>query len=140
MMTEQWSQWKPINNLAGKYYIESISDNINGLKIVFFEWHNETKKVIITFTDSVDAYRSTDEIFRLKLISDLKEKYKSKLYGKWTFFKVDNSAYIKWLSKQSYTISDERSFMHFSFVGVDSILDVVTNYEPKVALINETKD
>ena len=44
MMTEQWSQWKPINNLAGKYYIESISDNINGLKIVFLNGTMKQKK------------------------------------------------------------------------------------------------
>ncbi len=56
----------------------------------------------------------------------------------WTFFKVDNSNYVKWLSEQSHGISNHLSCtQHFSILGVDCVFDIIAGYEPKVGLINE---
>lgn len=131
-MKEQWERWEPISGLANKYYIDSIIDEARGFKVILSESDDETKKILVLFEDSIDAYRNTDESFRLKIIHDLDQKYGTDFYGDWTFFKVTNSTYIQWLSEQSYGTSDYQSFVHFSFITADSILDVITNYEPKV--------
>jgi len=34
-MQEAWIQWKPIENLEGKYFIESICNMMDGLYITF---------------------------------------------------------------------------------------------------------
>lgn len=33
IMIEQWSQWRPIQGLSLEYYVESIIDGCDGLKI-----------------------------------------------------------------------------------------------------------
>ena len=135
ILSEQWIQWKPINNLSPKYYIKSISDDIEGLKILLSDVKNEKQIVKIMFDDSTHSYRSTDESFRLSTINSLDKKYGTKFYSEWTFFKVDNSKYISWLSEQSYEIAESENLMHFSLIAVDSIVDVIAAYEPSVELI-----
>ena len=136
-MNEQWTKWVPITGLAQKYYIDSISDNIKEFSILLSEYYDRKKKIKIIFENSVDAYRSTDESFRLTTMEKLGQKYGRSFYGDWTFFKVTNSSYIQWLCDESYASSYTSSFIHFSFIAGDSILDVVTNYEPKIEVINE---
>lgn len=135
-MTEQWTKWEPIRGLANKYYIDSISNDENGFIIQLSDANNEEKKIRVIFEDSVYASRDTDESFRRNTVGILHEQYGIDFYGDWTFFKVTNSSYLKWLSVESYGITDSLHFTHFSFVAADSILDVVTNYEPKVILID----
>jgi hypothetical protein len=63
----------------------------------------------------------------------LTEKYGREFYKNWSFFKVTNSEYVKWLSEKSCAYADEFSFTHFSIVGSDEIIDVLARYEPTVA-------
>ncbi len=134
-MLEQWEKWEPVQGLAAKYYVDSIVDAIDGFKVWLSDYNNENNKVLITFEGSVDSYRSVDESFRLNTINILDERYGSKFYGDWTFFKVTNSSYVQWLSEESYGISDSLSFIHFSIVAADSIVDIIDTCEPKVQLI-----
>lgn len=134
-MQEQWVKWEPIKGLFQKYYIESILDSINGFEIVLFEGHDKKEKVHVVFENSIDAYKCSEEGFRLKTIWELGDKYGKDFYGDWTFFKVINSRYLQWLSEESVGMYDSLSFIHFSFLVADSVLDVVTTYEPKVKII-----
>lgn len=134
-MMEKWIKWEPIKGLSPKYYIESISDNINGFEIILFEGHDNKEKVHVIFENSVDAYNCSEEGFRLKTIWNLGDKYGKDFYGDWTFFKVINSKYLQWLSKESVEMYDSLSLIHFSFLAADSVLDVVTTYEPRVEII-----
>ena len=136
-MLEQWTRWEPIQGLAKKYCIDSIIDDTKGFSILLSEYYDEKKKARVVFENSVDAYRSTNESFRLSILYDLSGKHGNEFYAGWTFFKVTNSLYIQWLFEQSYGTSESLNFIHFSFISDDSILDVVTNYEPRVELINE---
>ncbi len=136
-MQEQWVQWKPVNNLSTKYNIDAISDSLDNFKVELTDYNNGKNKVIVTFENSVDAYRTTDETFRLNCINTLDKQYGPDFYGKWTFFKVTNSKYIQWLSEESCTISDSLPLVHFSFIAANCILDVVTTYEPKVELVEK---
>lgn len=136
-MTENWIKWEPIHGLGKKYNIDSISDTAKEFSIVLSEYYNEKKKVHVVFEKSVASYRNTDESFRLTTMHSLGQKYSKEFYGEWTFFKVANSSYIQWLLDESYVNRYTQSFIHFSFIAGDSILDIVTTYEPTIELINE---
>jgi len=74
------------------------------------------------------------------MIFDLKNTYGGDFYGNWTFFKVENSSYLKWLSEQSCTVTDHLNLQHICCITEDSILDIATSYEPEISLIeSETK-
>jgi hypothetical protein len=135
-MTEEWIQWKPIEKLSSKYYIDSVIDMIDSFKIILSNAKSEKEKIEIIFFEGVDAYTRVEESFRVKVIHELDKKYGTEFYGDWTFFKVNNSEYIKWLSDQSYEWSDTRQFTHFCLVTADAILDVIADYEPTVTLID----
>ena len=61
--TEEWIQWRPLSNLRNKYYIELLSDDTNGLKIILCTDNLEDQKILINFENSVDAYTRTDDSF-----------------------------------------------------------------------------
>jgi hypothetical protein len=132
-LEEVWKRWEVENDLISKYYIESVTDNIEGLRIVLSDATDESKKVEILFEDSVHVYRSTDESFRQSTINKLDEHYGAEFYRNRTFFIVTNSEYIQWLSLQSYGISDSEPVYHFSILAVDSVVDVIAAYEPKIS-------
>lgn len=140
-MREEWMQWKPTEGLSTKYYIDSVVDMVSNFKIVLSNAKLEEEKVEIIFCDGVDAYTQVNESFRQKLLHELYKKSDrdSGENGVWTFFKVKNSEYIRWLSEQSYGWSESRDFIHFSFITVDAVLDVITTYEPEIKMIGETK-
>ena len=134
-MQEQWSKWEPITNLSKKYYVESISESIaDGFKIILIDDKNPEKKVLISWPNSVDAYRSTYESFTLLTLHKLDERYGKQFYD-WTFFKIENSEYLNWVSEQSYGITESLNFKHFCIYGTESMVDIIANYEPEVSLI-----
>lgn len=134
-MAEKWTQWKPIEGLASKYYVKSISDEIEGFKIILVPLKPNQSSIEILFKDGVDSYLRIDESFRQKLIHELDEEYGLDFYKHWTLFKVTNSRYLSWLSDQSYEWSNVYDFRHFSFLASDSTIDIVANYEPEVRFI-----
>ncbi|MEV2911262.1 hypothetical protein ABNF65_22305 [Paenibacillus larvae] len=134
-MEEKWGRWEPKVGLSSKYYVESLSDSIKGFRILLSDVNDEKKKIEVTFKESVHAYRSTDESFRQSSINIIDEKYGTEFYAEWTFFKVNNSKYIQWLSEQSYGIAESETLIHFSFVARDSIVDVIAAYEPEIKII-----
>ena len=134
-MIERWIRWEPIKGLSKKYYIESITDNIRGFKIILSDSNDENKKLQITFGNSVDSYKSTYESFQQKMLFDLEQKYGPDFFTEWTYFKVLNSEYLAYLSQQSYGITDSLSLMHFSFISMEFIVDIIASSEPKVKFI-----
>lgn len=134
-MVEEWTKWEPITGLSAKYYIDSISYNNEGFKVLLSEAHNPKKQVVIFFENGVEVYRSADETYRYRLFLDLSEKY-GDLHGKWTFFKVTNSLFLKWISEQSCTISDDRELIHYSLITGNDVLDIADPLEPKVEIIH----
>ena len=135
-MTEQWIPWTPIENLAQEYDIEYISESYEGLKIVLFDVKDSNKKVQLLFEESILSYRSTDESFRCKLMYDISEKYGKEALVPGTFFKVEHSTYIQWLSEQSNTISDSFFLTHFSLIAKNYVFDVIATCEPKIIMID----
>lgn len=135
IIQEQWVRWEPLIGLSTNYNIVSLSDKIEGFEILLSDEADDNKKIRIFFENSVEAYRSSDETYRLKTFEELDEKYGAKFYAKWSFFRVLNSQYLTWLADQSCGISESRALKHFSFFTTNSIVDVVASYEPKIELI-----
>lgn len=128
-MQERWIRWEPIEGLLANYDIDAILDTQEGLKVIL---ECDQKKVSVFFKNGAASYIKTDETLRSYLIGTLSKEYGSSLYANWTFFKVENSDYLRWLSAQSCSISDYYQLNHFSFMTDDSILDVATSGEPVV--------
>jgi hypothetical protein len=135
-MNEIWTQWKPIDGLSYGYYIDAINDTFDGFSIWLAEEQERSKGVLVSFQNSVYAYRSTSEGFRQRTISMLNDNYEDNFYAQWSFFKVENSKYLQWLSQESFTLTDFLSVNHFVFIAQDSILDIAATYEPRVELIS----
>lgn len=129
-------KWTPIEGLASGYYIDSISESIDGFKIILSESKDINKKVSVRFEQGIDSYRCTNESFRLKAIYELNEKYHEQNDG-WTFFKVVNSSYIRWMLDESYGTACSLPFVHFYFNAEEVILDVVADREPTVEFLKD---
>ena len=135
-MSEKWAKWEPVSGLAEKYDIDSIIDDIESFRMLLATGDESKKKVRVIFEESVDAYRRSDEALRVDLIGDLRQQYGGNFYGKWTFFKVENSTYLRWISEQSCTIADSLPYMHFAFIAGNFVVDVIAFYEPKVEFLD----
>ena len=136
-MTEEWIRWEPIEGLGQKYYIDAIIENKDGFTIILAEFEETHKKLRVSFGYFSDAYRNTYETFRADLTHNLHKKYGKDFYANWSFFKVNNSEYMHWISAQSSGISDCVPFVHFSFLLIDSVLDVLATKEPKLEFFTE---
>ncbi len=136
-MQEQWIRWEPVKGLSRKYYVESISDSIEGFKIILFDSSDRRKKVHVIFEDSVDSYRSIDESLKFRDTYELHQQYGSKFSTEWTFFKVINSSYVKWLSEQTYGTVEPEYLTHFVLLAVDSMVDIINPVEPKIEIVIE---
>ena len=58
-MQEIWERWEPAKNFPEKIYLESLTDNKNGLTLQFETADDKT--ILINFDSGVLSYRNTDE-------------------------------------------------------------------------------
>lgn len=131
---EKWIRWEPLKDLSGKYYLDSFVWPEEGL-IIELSNENKGKKIQILFDGSIDAFRYTNESFCFKIFGDLSKQYGDDFYKNFSFFKVTNSEYLKWLSEKSLTWSNQFPFMHFCILGGDEVIDILARYEPIVKFI-----
>src|ERR1700754_2156360 len=95
MQKEEWTRWEPIEGLEGKYDVESLLADVNGLLIILCSaTSTKNHKIELKFTSFINAFRETNESFRFNLFHELSEKYLGNFYSDWTFFKVVNSEYL----------------------------------------------
>ncbi|MCA9508849.1 MAG: hypothetical protein KC505_10555 [Myxococcales bacterium] len=133
MMQEKWVKWEPLNGLMQKYYVDTVSTSIECcLKIVLIDEQNSAKKVHLVFEKFVAAYRYAHESFMNDLIFNLRESHGKSFYAEWTFFKVENSTYIEWLTEKSEGTFMPKDYIHFSLVCGDVVLDVISVDDPIV--------
>lgn len=129
---EEWTHWQPLENMSGKFYVDTLMMSDDGLTIKLYKGE---EKIEIIFDGCIDAYRYTNDSFSFKIPSDLRKKYGIDFYGNWSFFKVTNSEYLAWLSEKSSEYSKDFPFIHFCIIGGDEIIDVLARYEPEVRFI-----
>lgn len=132
---EQWIRWEPIQGLEGKYYLDDFSWSKKGF-IVELIHEKKDEKIQILFDNYIDAFRYTNESFYLTILDNASPKHETRFYANFSFYKITNSEYLVWLSKQSAEWSDLFNFTHFCILGGDEVIDIVTNYEPKVTIMD----
>lgn len=133
---DKWTRWQPTQGLSGKYYIDSLIISKNWDLIVQLSNQDETQSIEITFKGSIDAYRYTNESFCFATFGDLSAQYGTEFYKDWSFFNIENSNYLKWLSERSRTVSDSFNFKHYCIFGGDEILDILAHVKPHVKILS----
>lgn len=134
-METEWIRWEPIDGLSGKYSVDSLIMGNDGLIIQLSSVNKDMKKVEIQFEYAIDAYRYTNDSFCFNTCANLAEKYGREFHSNWTFFKVEDSEYLQWLSEKSSTYAGEFSFTHFCIIGSDEMIDILARYEPTVKFV-----
>ncbi len=129
---EEWTRWEPKQNIIERYYIDFFGMVGENWDFVI-KLHNDEQKIEIRFDGMVASYKYTNESFCFRIFGELSEKYGGDFYSNWSFFKINNSEYIKWIIEKSY---DSEEFMHFCIVGGDEVIDIIANHEPTVTTIN----
>jgi len=137
MMKEQWTRWEPIKGLKETYDIESLSNSTKGLEMILGEYDNEKNKIKISFENSVLTYKQTNESYRIYFFGKLKHLYTKNRITNNNFFKTNDSPYIQQFLKESNRISDTSSLIHFLIMDDELVVDIISDYEPTVEIINE---
>ena len=133
-LVERWSRWEPIEGLDPKYYVIELIDGYDGVKIRLMSDRDQSLGVELLF-EAAWAYRVSEEGLRLDLMEQLSLKYGDVFYTKWTFFKVQDSSYLDWLSKESYDTSYGYQMTHYCLMSMESVVDIGAGVEPIVKLI-----
>lgn len=136
-MIEQWIKWEPLLGLTETYCIDSICDSSDGFTIILSEEKDENKKIVMKFGYSVGSHRQTNEDLSSFVINELCKTYGENFYVNSSFFRVENSNYLKWLSEQSGAISDELQYKHFVIMTSDVILDIAARFEPTIEWVTK---
>lgn len=132
-MQEQWERWTPAEGLAEDYHLEAMQSDLKEL-IICLATTKQLVKVI--FKNSVVAYNTTEEHFRLTTFGYLDDHYEDRFYSHWSFFKVTHSLYINWLAEEAEISPEElNNLMHFSIFTYDYIVDIVATREPEIEFI-----
>ena len=136
---EIWHRWEPVKSgLTGNYYIDYVENGDDGFKILLAQEKTE-QKVEVLFKHWVYAYRSIEEGMRTVLWHKLSEKYGKDFYVNWSFFKLENSSYIKWISDECYGRIDSLEMNHFVIMGMEEVIDIIVGYEPQVSILPTTE-
>jgi hypothetical protein len=133
--------WKPIQNMKDEYYIYTICDNLDGLKIILNEYNNPKNQLHMIFTYGAAAYRITEELLTINLLqikdgnNGNDQKIDHKYREEWFLFKAINSDYLEWASKMSNGISDDLNLIHFVIFTKDRVLEILNQADPKVEIV-----
>lgn len=136
---EEWMQWFPIDGLSPRYSIIEIVQDLKNFRILLADESDSDKKLRVVFENSIDVYRLTDEGYRLNLLGTLDKQYGTSFYAEWSFFKVKNSRYIRWIERESCGFFDPEGYIHFVFIDSNNILEIVVNYEPRFEFVTSTE-
>lgn len=131
---EIWFEWKPNTEvrLLTQYKVEAICDIIGAFYIVLAPAQDAEKKIKILYEQSVESHRRTNRVLMKKSLTKLICEEKEALVS---YYKVENSAYARWLSEESYGCTEASEYVHLVFAGENCIVDVVAGYEPKIEFI-----
>ena len=72
------------------------------------------------------------------IVDELDKRYGTEFYVNWSFFKIENSAYLDWLSQQSYGYAKDFKIQHFVIMGMHYIVDVAANNDPEITFLDKS--
>lgn len=112
--------WDEINGLEERFYLESLHDDYEGLRLIFKNENNE--RVLCIRFDSVLSYRNVDEGDLLKSSNSVKGG----------FHKIDSSQYLRWFHEESYDRWKDKKVIHYAIYTPDDCVDILSIEPPKV--------
>ena len=128
-----WRTWKKEVKLYGRYYVDEIVDNFEGLFIKLSgDVKNPKSNIMLRFKDNVYAYRSIEESWNLRLIDKLETQYGQAFYENEMFFVVEDSEYVKSIQQDSKGIIEKGQVFQFTILACDYFIDIITDYEPDI--------
>jgi hypothetical protein len=137
-MAEKWSVWKPItgiDKLLTTTYLKCLIRD-NDVLLLSFEIEEQGKLINVSFNGYIHSYRSTDEGNRLKMLSEISDRYGEQFIKDWRFFKVDDSEYINWLNEQNFGVYVGMEILHFVFITNTDVIEVLSGYYPEVRIVD----
>lgn len=108
--------------------IESLIDDNQGLKVIAKSYPNKERTIKITFQDYL-TYRNTNESYLLKLWSNIPDE----MLG-FTFYKIDNSSYIKYFHEMSLGVYIDWEIIHYGIYTGQDCIDILATQEPSVVI------
>ncbi len=132
---EQWTTWKPLENLPTKCWVDIVNVTPDHLIILL---NNEDEKenctISLKFTNNFSMYKVTDEMCTINLLYEIIYAYgKPFVYGS-AFFLINNSSYIEWLVEKSNGSLQADTLHHYCIFGVNRVVDVISSEEPEVII------
>ncbi len=141
--TEQWSHWKPLEELPRKFLIKNSYDSKEKLEIKLYnddpldknfkQKHEQIMRII--FPHPIVFYKQVDEYCSVEDTEDLKIQYGKDFVYQSSFFKVTNSKYLQLLAEESGSTGQELQLSHFVILDFNSRVDIITTQEPLVEWI-----
>lgn len=134
-MQEKWLKWDPIQSSAKFYWLDSFSKSENNdLKIIFTEIESPTKGLSIIFKTGVKAYQHTNESCCYERFNN--DDYPNDFFIQQSFFKIQNSNFLKSFMHPSLKLNEEQKLIHFCFLAYDDLIDVLAINEPEITFFN----
>ena len=110
------------------FELVSLHQGYDGLQIIF----DNTYEYVKYGFDSFLFYSSSDESDRWRTISTVLANYGKDFFKSSIAFEIENSSLIEWFNKESFNKYDGWDIHHFSFVGMNDIVDVLSLTEPEI--------
>jgi len=133
-LDQELKSWKPIKGLKGLYKINNIKFINKTMSIELSSQIDKNSKIVVLFDGPVESYKYKEKkhskIWEQSIKKDL-----SLVSLDWSFFKVTNSNYLKWLSEKSCGVSNIYDFIHFVIVDTDKIIEVIYLCDPEVCFL-----
>ena len=115
--------------LSESLYMVRLEDSIDGFHIILKESKTD-KKFKILFPPTY-CYRNTNESYRLKTLSNNKDKLPDLLSI------VHDSSFLKWFHDESLGVYMGDNLKHFMVFTGEEFIDVISHVEPEVLEIIE---
>lgn len=123
-----YSIWHPLNDVSGRFIVESVEDKGEGL-IILLRQNKETsaQRLKIVF-DPYISYQNTDESFRSRTFSE-KGGFKNSLNL------VEASGWIEWLRSESQGYYEFKDLVHYAIITDADFIDILSEYPPDVSWV-----
>jgi hypothetical protein len=135
MLFEQWEKWEPLPHLEKQYQLVSVRMEPYALEIIVQSVVNPMNKKIRFFWDEEpDAYRKSENAYRLQLLSSLARRYSGTLDLSGSFFTVQESLFMLWLLKDEDKVKNTYK-NHWVIITSYHVIEVISRCDPEVTLV-----
>lgn len=130
----KYLKWVSMENLACQYVCRCVDETDKNGRYILLESENENNphKLEVDFRGA--------EISQSVIYGEFEHLYKKTEFLNWTFYEVEQSEYIDWITEHSYDILSGSKFeyRHFFILTKNCLIDVIALDEPVLKIIKPT--